>query len=60
MAKYQIEWTEEMWKRIVVDADSREEVWKKFSSGDFDDEMYETEAYGSSTQDSIEITEVDE
>jgi hypothetical protein len=59
MPKYQIDWTEEVWKRIVVDADSREDVWKKFSSGDFDDVMAEAIAYGGETQDSIEITEVE-
>jgi hypothetical protein len=59
MAKFQIDWTEEVWKRIVVEADSREDVWNKLSSGDFDDEMYQVEPYGSSTQDSIEIEEVE-
>ena len=56
MAKFQIDWTEEVWRRIVVEAESQEEALTRLIEGEFD----YVEPYGGETQDSVDITEVDE
>lgn len=57
MAKFQIEWTEEVWYRKQVEADSQEEAMEKFWTGELD--IDSSDSYGGEVQDSIEITEVD-
>ena len=56
MAKFQIDWTEEVWRRIVVEAESQEEALTRLIEGEFD----YVEPYGGETQDSVDITEVDD
>ena len=56
MARYKIEWTEEVWRRVTVEADSEEDALTRLIEGEFDD----VQPYGCETQDSVEITEVGE
>ena len=56
MPKYRIEWTEEVWRRVTVEAESQEDALTRLIEGEFDD----VEPYGFETQDSVDITEVDE
>lgn len=56
MPKFQIDWTEEVWKRVTVEAESEEDVLTRFIEGEFED----VEPYSGETQDSIEITEVEQ
>jgi hypothetical protein len=57
MAKFQIDWTEEVWYRAVVDADSLEQAREKFWAGEYNDDAH---SYGMEVQDSVEIEEVDD
>ena len=58
MAKYMIHWTEELWYRMEVEADSKEEALGKFREGEYDfDNAVNTNV---ETQDSIQIFEVTE
>ena len=58
MAKYMIHWTEELWYRMEVEADSKQEALDKFHGGGYDfDNAVNTNV---ETQDSIEIFEVTE
>jgi hypothetical protein len=56
MAKFQIDWTEEVWKRVTVEAESEEDVLTRFIEGEFED----VEPYGGDTQDSVDIQKVGE
>lgn len=56
MAKYEVEWTKEVWYRSTVEANSLEEARKLFWSGEYDDELDEN--IGTEIQDSVEITEL--
>jgi hypothetical protein len=58
MATFKIEWTEELWCRAYVEAETREEAREFFWSGEFDasDPSY---VDGTEIQDDIEIEEVE-
>ena len=56
MAKFEIEWTEEVWYRKRVEADSKEDAMEKFWAGELD--IDSSDSYGGEVQDSIEIMEV--
>jgi len=59
MPKYEIEWTQELWFRITVEAKDKQEAIDKWSSGDYDG--YENlEHYGMDIQDGVDITEIEE
>jgi hypothetical protein len=57
MAVWKIDWTEEVWYRLEVEADSEEQAreifWNSLEFG-FDDST----AYGGEIQDSVKIEEV--
>ena len=54
--KYLISWTEELWYKMEVDADSIEDALDKFHSGDYDfDNATNTDVH---LQDSVDIMEV--
>lgn len=57
MAKYQIEFTDEIWQRIIIEANSEDEAREIFASGEFD--WTDVQTFGGEIQDSVEITEVD-
>ena len=53
--KYYVEYTEEAWYRIEVEAENREEARKKFYSGEIDlDNAYQ---FGGQISDGISIEE---
>jgi|TARA_R110000803_G_scaffold201849_1_gene266766 hypothetical protein len=52
MALYKIDWTEEQWFRVDIEAENRDEAMAKFLEGEYENE----EMYGSETQDSVEIS----
>lgn len=56
MPVYKIDWTEEVWYRYYVEAESQEEVMARFANGEFFDVAI---PYGSDIQDSIEVEEVE-
>jgi hypothetical protein len=56
MAFYKVDWTEEQWFRVVMEADSIDEALEKFSMNDYENE----EMYGAETQDSVEISMIDD
>lgn len=55
MAKFVIEWTEESWNRVTIEADSIEQAREKFWEGDFD--MDTCKEYGSEIQQNIDVSE---
>lgn len=57
MAKFEIEWTEEVWYRKQVEADSYEDAMEKLWAGELD--IDSSGSYGREVQNSIEITEVE-
>lgn len=56
MALYKIEWTEETWNRVFIEADSSEEAQNKFLLGEFPNDGIET--FGAETQDGYDVEEV--
>ena len=57
MSKYTISWTEELWYRMDVEADSKEDALDKFHAGDYDfDNAKNTDVH---LQDSVDIWEVE-
>ena len=58
MTKYLISWTEEVWQRVVIEAESREQVRELFFSGDFD--MDTVQVTGGEIQDGVDIEELKE
>lgn len=58
MGKFKIEWTEEVWYRMEVEADSYDDAREKFWSGEYNlDNGTQT---GGECQDSVEIDEIEE
>jgi len=56
MARFKIEWTEEIWNRVFIEADSSDEALEMFWLG----ECFETaQNCGYEIQDSVEIEEVE-
>jgi hypothetical protein len=58
MTKYLISWTEEVWQRVVIEAESRGEARELFYSGDFD--MDTIKVTGGEIQDGVDIEELEE
>lgn len=58
MAKFEIEFTEELWKRVVIEADSLETAREIFYSGEYDQDR--ERIIGGELQDSIDISELEE
>jgi U3 small nucleolar RNA-associated protein 14 len=58
MTKYLVSWTEEVWQRVVIEAESREQVRELFFSGEFD--MDTILVTGGEIQDGIDIEELEE
>lgn len=56
MPKYLIEWTEELWYRMEVEADSRKDALDKFHAGEYD--FDNANNYHVEMQDSVEIEEM--
>ena len=55
MPNYTISWTEELWYRMDVEAESEQDALDKFHAGDYDfDEAKNTDVH---LQDSIDIWE---
>lgn len=57
MPKYLIEWTEEFWYAMEVEAESREDALDRFHQSDYD--FGNAEHLGSELQDSITVEEVE-
>ena len=57
MAFFEISYTDESWKRAVVEAKNEEEARDKFWSGDFD--TTKIRVVGGEIQESIDIDELD-
>jgi hypothetical protein len=56
MAKYRISWTEELWYRMDVEADSMDEARDKFHAGEYDFDLAKNTNV--ELQDSVDIMEV--
>jgi hypothetical protein len=54
MAKYELKWTEELWTRTIIEADSKEDALEKFWSQHFDGEVY-----GGEIQEGVDVEEVE-
>lgn len=55
MAQFKVEWTEELWQRAYIEAESEEEAREKF----WDGECFETaQNCGYEIQDSVDVEEV--
>lgn len=57
MARFKIDWTEEVWNRVFVEADSYAEARELFWNNDFDLET--VEITGGEIQDSVYVMEVE-
>jgi len=56
MSEYKVEWTNEQWFRVTIEADSQEEAMDKFSMGEYENEQM----FGSEMQNSVEIRMLDD
>jgi hypothetical protein len=54
--QYKVSFTVERWGRVVIDADSEEQVREKFWAQDFD--YAKVEQFGMEVQDSVDVEEV--
>lgn len=57
MARFKIEWTEEIWNRVFVEADSRNEALEMFWLGEFD--WQSVKNIGVEVQDGVDVEEVE-
>jgi len=56
MARFKVEWTEEIWNRVFIDAENADEALEMFWLGEFD---YETvKITGTEVQDGVDVEEV--
>lgn len=51
MARFKIDWTEELWQQVYIEADSEEQARELFWQGEFDNQQIEL--YGTEVQDSV-------
>ena len=58
MTNYSVSWTQEIWYRATIEANSVEEAREKFWSGEFDTSG--TKETGAEIQDGIDIEELEE
>jgi len=56
MARFKIDWTEELWQQVYIEADSEEQARELFWQGEFDNQQIEL--YGTEIQDSVLVEEV--
>jgi len=56
MARFKIDWTEELWQQVYIEADSEEQARELFWQGEFDNQQIEL--YGTEVQDSVLVEEV--
>lgn len=57
MARFKIDFTEEIWNRVFIEADSSDEALEMFWMGEFD---YETvKIIGNEIQDGVDVEEVE-
>jgi hypothetical protein len=56
MPKYEIQWTDELWYRMTVEANSEDEALDTFHSGEYD--LGNADLFGSELQDSVTIEEI--
>lgn len=56
MAKFQVEWTEESFYRVVIEADDKQQAIDKWSARDF----YGEDLFGGEIQDGVDITELED
>lgn len=59
MPKFEFEWTEELFYRTTIEAETKDEAIDKWSAGEYDN-ANELKAYDYATQDSIEIYELED
>ena len=59
MPKFEFEWTEELFYRATIEADTKQEAIDLWSSGEYP-EYHHLEHYGSEIQDGVNITEVED
>lgn len=57
MPKYEIEWTEEYWFRVKIEANTEQEAMDKWSNGDYNQEL---DPYGVDIQDGVDIRLIEE
>jgi len=57
MPKFELEWTEEAWYRMTIEAKDKQEAIDKWASGI---ESSQVEPYGHEIQDNIDVTEIEE
>lgn len=57
MARFKIDWTEELWQQVYIEADSEEQARELFWQGEFDNQLIEL--YGTEIQDSVLVEEVE-
>ena len=53
MSMYSVEWTEEVWNSIVIEADTADAARELFLQGQFDGEK--VKVYSTNRQDNVEI-----
>lgn len=58
MTNYSVSWTQEIWYKVNIKANSAEEAKEKFWSGEFD--TSDTKETGAEIQDGIDIEELEE
>lgn len=56
MARFKIDWTEELWQQVYIEADSEEQARELFWQSEFDTQQIEL--YGTEIQDSVLVEEV--
>jgi hypothetical protein len=56
MPKYEIQWTDELWYRLTVEAESEDDALDKFHSNKYD--LGDADLFGSELQDSVYVEEV--
>jgi hypothetical protein len=56
MTKFKVEWTEEVWQKVFIEADSKQEALDAFWQGDFDKTTIEV--IGGEVQDGMDFEEV--
>lgn len=57
MARFKIDWTEELWQQVYIEAESEEKARELFWLGEFDNQLIEL--YGTEIQDSVLVEEVE-
>ncbi len=56
MSSYEIKWTDELWYRVVIEAENQDDALDKFAIGEYENE----EMFGTEIQDSLDIRLLDD